>query len=211
MPFQLWYLIPAVIVLIFALMGLKRGFVKEFISLVGVVVAVILAFFLSAPCASYIYENFATQKVHEKVQALVPDNSEITSEGGGSLNLDKIKELIPPKYADAAESVGVNLKEAIDSINFKDGESVAETVRNAIEEKIAQPVVQAVLRIVIFIVLFILIRILLGIIVKCTNLVTKLPGIKMLNKLLGFVFGLAKGGIIVYAIIYCYNFVSPIL
>lgn len=186
-------LILAAIILIFALIGIKRGFVKELISLLSVVIALVIAFMLSAPCADFIYDSMLSSPVQEKLTESLPDYSTEDT-------MEAISNALPESCVSAANSLGIDVQSILNNIASEYGEASQTALISAINEKVVRPLLTNALRVFIFIILFIIIRILLALVAKASDIITKIPGIHAINKFLGFILGFAKGCIIAFIV-----------
>ena len=87
---------------------------------------------------------------------------------------------------------------------------VVGSVENGVEE-VAGILTIKIIEIITLILLFIVIRIILLIITLVTDLISKIPGIKQLNKTGGIIFGVIKGVIIVYIILAVVYLTTPMI
>lgn len=106
----------------------------------------------------------------------------------------------------------INPVNSPDKINIEDGvmEKIVGSTSSTAEE-IANAMTIKLIQFSVLVLLFILIKIALMIIIAITDLITKLPGLKQINKLGGTIYGLIKGVVIVYIILAIMYLVSPLI
>ncbi len=182
------------IILIFAFIGLSRGFIKEIVSLIGVILALVVSFYLSRIFADFIFETFVKDTVVEKISETIVSTAENSVNG--------VVDVIPEYIVSAAKSMGFDITSSVNNNIASDIESTATSVSTSIVEDVAGPLISGLISVVLFIILFIILKILIGLISKALNLVAKLPVIKSANKLLGFSVGLIRG--VLTVVICCY-------
>lgn len=182
------------LIALFVFVGIKRGFVKEIVSLVGFIVALVLAFSLSNVGAEFAYDNFIDASVQDSVKQSITDS--VKNDADGILNS------VPEEFISAAKTIGIDIEAAVnDSI----GVNISDTAQNValkISHDIARPVVTTLIRVILFLVLFIIIRILIGWLGKVLNIFARLPVLHSANKLLGGIVGFLRGTVI--ALVLCY-------
>lgn len=182
------------LIALFVFIGIKRGFVKEIVSLVGFIVALVLAFSLSNVGAELAYDNFIDASVQDSVKQSITDS--VKNDANGILNS------VPEEFISAAKTIGIDIEAAVnDSI----GVNISDTAQNValkISHDIARPVVTTLIRVILFLVLFIIIRILIGWLGKVLNIFARLPVLHSANKLLGGIVGFLRGTVI--ALVLCY-------
>ena len=181
------------IVALCVLVGIKRGAVKEIVSLVGIAVALVLAITVSKIGAAFIYNNFVGEAIYDSVYESVEKHigSDISS------TIDSL----PEELFDIGDALGVDITEKLQS-GLNEDSNLAAGVADIVSNSIAKPLVKSIIQVVLFIILFIVIKVLIGWLGRILNVVAKLPVIGAANKLVGGVLGFLKGLII--ASIICY-------
>ena len=181
------------IVALFAIIGIKRGAVKEIVSLVGIIVALALAITISKIGASFIYNEFVEEAIYNTVFEAVEDSvgADISSTIDG----------LPEEIFQIGDAIGVDISEKLES-GLKEDTNLASSVAEIVSESIAKPLVITIIQLVLFIILFVVFKVLIGWLGKILNIVAKLPVLGSANKLVGGIVGLLKGVII--ASIVCY-------
>lgn len=184
------------IILIIALctvIGIKRGAVKEIVSLVGIIVALVLAITVSKIGAAFIYNGFVGESIYNTVYEAVEDKV--------GEDISATIEALPEEIFQIGDAIGVDITEKLET-GLKEGTNLASSVAEIVSESIARPLVISLIQLVLFIILFIVFKVLIGWLGKILNIVAKLPVLGSANKLVGGIVGILKGVII--ASIICY-------
>ena len=182
------------VVIIFAIIGIKRGFIKEIVSLVGVVVAVSLSFWLAGLCSDFIYDKLIEEKVSTKISQTIVETAD------NSLN--SIEDNIPDSLLKAAELLKIDVGSVIGTDVSESLDATAESVANNLMKSIVQPMCTKFILVISFIILFILLMVIISLIAKALNIVAKLPVLNSLNRLLGGIVGALRGAVIIVAVCY---------
>ena len=182
------------VILVFLVVGIKRGFIKELVSLIGFIVAFITALFLSGIGSSFVYDTFVDGFVQEKVSSAVVQS--VDNE------VDGVLVSIPEYFINAAEATGTDIEGVVKSNIGASVEETANSVAATVSKEIAKPVIGALIRVILFIIIFIIVKILIDWIGRALDLVGRLPVIHSLNRVFGAVIGTARG--IVIAAIMCF-------
>ena len=179
-------LIIAAILLLFALWGRHRGLILSIFSLLALLVAIV---------GSFVVSNFLTPVVSEWVQPIVEKNV-----------VSVVQSTLPEGIVDPAETDGLDIgalleengvelpapvQAFLDQLNENEADGLAplEDLTTQAIQKTAQAIVRAIL----FLLCFVLILILWHLLAHALDLVSKLPGLNALNKLVGFLFGAVRG------------------
>lgn len=182
------------VILVFLIVGIKRGFIKELVSLIGFVVAFVVALFLSGIGSSFVYDTFVDGFVKDKVSSAVMQS--IDNE------VDGVLVSIPDYFINAAEATGTDIEGVVKSNIGASVEETANSVAATVSKDVAKPVIGALIRVILFIIIFIIVKILIDWIGRALDLVSRLPVIHSLNRVLGAVIGTARG--VVTAAIICF-------
>ncbi len=182
------------VILVFLIVGIKRGFIKELVSLIGFVVAFVVALFLSGIGSSFVYDTFVDGFVKDKVSSAVMQS--VDNE------VDGVLVSIPDYFINAAEATGTDIEGVVKSNIGASVEETANSVATTVSKDVAKPVIGALIRVILFIIIFIIVKILIDWIGRALDLVSRLPVIHSLNRVLGAVIGTARG--VVTAAIICF-------
>lgn len=194
-------IIIAVIVL-FTAIGVKRGLAKTLLNLAGLVVTAISAYYLSSFLSQLIYDSFLKQTVINNIQQIIEQN-------GIDYALSNCLEAVPQWINGILSFIigifGMSLSEyqnlLVPSSSFSTSTSQA-------VETVVGPVVTSVFGMILLFVFFIIILIIVKKLVKLISKVFNIPVVKQINQLLGGVFGLAEGLVIVFIAVNIFDIVT---
>lgn len=194
-------IIVAVIVL-FALIGVKRGIAKTILNLAGLVLTAISAYYLSSFLSQFIYDSFLKQTVITNIQQIIEQN-------GIDYALNNCLEAVPQWINGIlsffAGIFGVSLDEFESQLIIPS--DISSSTSQVVESAVA-PVVTSVLSIIFVIVLFIMIFIIVKKLIRLASGVFNIPVIKQINQLLGGIFGLAEGLLVVFIAVNIFDIVT---
>ena len=222
MNFLIFDAVLVVILLLFAIRGFRRGLIMSVFSLLAVVVAIAGSLFLSKALAPTVTEwvmPLVEDKVVSTVETVIPEEVTEVFENlaPGETIKDAVADLLPEdfvldenaalptideirNYLDNSDiELPQEVNNFLDQIDDEDIEAIAES--SSVEEVVSaatNTVAEVVIRIVLFILLFILILILWSILARALDLVSRLPVLKSMNKLGGFLFGLIRGALFLF-------------
>ena len=181
------WIIDIVLVLIVAVagyVGFRRGIVKMLLSFLTVVVALALAFVLSAPASQGAYDMFFAESVNRTVDAAFEDAAVQTAERAVEklLGADTV-------IGGLGRLLAFDTNKAVQKVAGQTMTDAANTVKN----DIIRPPMVLLLRVLCFILLFVLLWIVLALI--CIGLVhtADLPVIKGINAAAGALVGVVVG------------------
>lgn len=211
-----------VILLLFALWGRRRGLILSVFSLLALVVAIAGSLIVSkalAPTVTGWVMPLVEETVVSTVETVIPE--EVTEAfdnlAPGETIKDTVAELLPEDFVldentslPSAEQIKEYLDNAdlelpeevhnlLDQIDDKDIETIAES--RSVEEVVsvaANTVAEAIVRVILFLLTFVLILILWNVLAHALDLVSRLPVLKSMNKLGGFLFGLVRGALFLF-------------
>ena len=183
------------VLLLFTVLGWRRGAFKSLIGIVVVIVAVVGAGFVSkqvTPLAVERITPLVSQQIElrfdnyleaEQSDQLPADQSE--AEGlFGALGL----------YRNTAEKLA-------DDVMMQVQQTGKEMLQAAAEE-----LIRAVVGAILFIVSFVILLIALKLLSKILGLLTAVPGLHLIDALGGGIFGLAQGALILFALVWAIQF-----
>ncbi len=194
-------LVIVIVALIIIFSCYVSGLISSLIRLLGTIVAFALAFFLSAPVADFVYDNYAYDEMVQMVAENLPDLSalEVSTEGL-PLNSQELNEIISHVMGEMGLEIPEdfvipeNLDEIAPSLDIQSNEEVAATI----VDQVAKPIVHTAARVIAFVVLFIV----FGILVKLLNFlgkqVNEIPLIGSVNKIGGVVVGVVEAAVFAY-------------
>lgn len=184
-------IIVAVIVL-FTIIGVKRGLAKTLLNLAGLVVTAISAYYLSSFLSQLIYDSFLKQTIVTNIQQIIEQN-------GIGYAISNCLEAVPQWINGILSFIigifGMSLSEYQNQLALSS--DFSSSTSQAVENVLA-PVVTSVFGMILLVVLFIIILIIVKKLVKLIAKVFNIPVIKQINQLLGGIFGLAEGLLIIF-------------
>lgn len=184
-------IIVAVMVL-FAAIGVKRGLAKTILNIAGLVLAAISAYYLSSFLSQLIYDAFLKQTVINNIQQIIEQN-------GIDYALSNCLEAVPQWINGILSFIigifGMSLNEYQNQLVLSS--DFSSSTSQAVENVLA-PVVSSVFGMILLVILFILIFIIVKKLIKLISRVFNIPVVKQINQLLGGIFGLAEGLLIVF-------------
>lgn len=170
--------------LVFVLIGVLiiwrcayNGFIKCLFKFVRTALALVLAYFLVAPVAPVIAENFIEEPVYdlvfEKIDGIYSDAEE-------SIDMESVVDKLPGFL------VNEDTEEKLNELDSTGDELVV-----AVSEEITAPIVKIISCVLAFVISFILLFIVLSIILALLNsLICKIKLINTVNTVLGLIWGL---------------------
>ena len=180
-------LIIGVIIILFLIIGYKKGLVFCLINLATFIVAIVLAFALCSPVAELVKN---TTEVDENMKAFIISHMP----GGEDIDL-KANEQLPDPIKNAID-------DSVTSIN--------EAKEKAIDAT-ATEITNNVLKAICFVAIFFLVKILMWVLKLVSRIFTKIPVIEQINSLGGMIVGTLEGIIIVYVVFGVISLISPML
>lgn len=192
-------IIVAVILLVSAFFAAKKGLFKVLTNCAAYVIAVFVSRMAATPLANFIYSSFCHDKISGYLTGIIPSGQTV------SLTL---ADILPEKVNKITEFLGL----------FTDGNALASlnsalSVEN-IENKFVMPIVSKIIMIVTTVVLFIVLSLILRIVSNWINSVMfkgKNNPAAVLNRGLGFVFGLVRAALPAAIVCEALNLIAPLL
>ncbi|MBE6834864.1 MAG: CvpA family protein [Ruminococcaceae bacterium] len=185
------------IIVVFAIFSYKRGFMRTILEVVAFVLAIILASFLAKPVGSMFYNSFIKSNVENHIENAINeinfDNHTVTKDQGAQIVFENIPEFAK-KIANGTGLTDNNILAKIKKDNFT---SIDAT--EAIVEKIVEPIVLPATQAVSFIILAAVLIFLLRLFAAMISKANEDDGFST-DKLLGGIFGIAKGLVVVYVV-----------
>ncbi len=186
-------LILLAILLVFAILGAKRGLIQSLFSLVSVLVAfvgaILISNFCAAPVAEWL-EPTISPSIESAVESAFPDHMT-----NAQLTMDNIIQLIE----DAKLPFGLN-KVLSDYITEHPPVLDTDAVTNSVTAFLAEKITLGIAYIALFLISFILILLLWKLLSRTLNFVSKLPGLNFVNRVGGFLFGILRVSIVFFVL-----------
>ena len=169
------------IIALFTFIGYKQGLIKSAIKILSFFIAIAVALILYKPVSSLIIKN---TNIDEKISSTILENTKIQGNDSTENSSNAIIENVSNKIIDNAN--------------------------NTIED-IANMFTVKIIEVVVILLLYIIARIVLRFITALTDLITKLPILKQIDKTGGIVYGFLKGIIIVHILLCIIYLISPVM
>lgn len=188
-------LIIAGIIIMFAIIGSYKGIVLTVVNFLRFTLGISLCFFTSSVTAEPIYNNY----LHESILKWVNDKILING------NIDEISGRINESLSKLPDFVINSLNISPSDISkLSDTGNMADSITNSV----IQPIAVIAIKIVVFIAVYIVFFGITGIIISAVRKHNKKEqdkkgkkALKKIDRFIGFVFGILKGAIIVFAFV----------
>ncbi len=187
------YLADAIIVVIFLLfiiLGVKRGFVRSVLDLVGTLAAMLVSMWFSGIAAQWFFSTFLqeslTRQIAEALQAAPAADA-----------ADAVLSVVPEILRGGLEAFGITSDAINQAVAGTSGQAAAAVVA------VLSPMVVSVLRglfaLVLFVFLLVIFRILSGVVCR----IFRLPVLRQLDKGLGILLGITQAVLITVLLCFC--------
>jgi len=188
----------AALLILFAVSGWRKGFIRACADFLGAVLAMIGAAILSAPAAQWVYDTFFHTALTEKIA--------VTITGLGAA--DAVKAV----FADFPEVIQRGLLAA----GITEGSVMAQLQGNTLDvaESITlaiSPMLVDFIRVLAMLVLFVVLLVLIHALASLLNGLFELPVLKALNRMLGVVFGILLSVVVIWVALACLQSMLPLM
>lgn len=177
------------LIIIFGIIGMKRGIGITILNIAGVIVTAIAAYYLSGWLSEWIYDEFLSESINQNLQQIAAQNG---VQYASQNCLDSLPDWVNAIVTFVFSIFGAGIA-AFQSSMSKVGVQTLNMIERSVKDAVTSAfdvVLFALLAIIIFIIVKILVKRLAGIF--------KLPVLKEINKLLGALLGTAEGIILVF-------------
>ena len=186
-----------IIVVVFAIIGIKTGAAKVVFRLLSVVCSFVLSLFLSHFLAELVYNAFIKQTITDNISKVVND----TALGTAQQKASELLGSLPALLANSLEYFRISEAKVTDMFNT--------SAVSGIEGAVMTPIV-GVVSFVIFVILFLIFvfvfKKLFGVIAK----IFRLPFIRVVDSLLGLVLGILEGILAIYIFAFALKIIIPL-
>ncbi len=156
----------------------KKGFVAGLIGLVGSLVSLALAWFVSGSVSPAVFEKLFRSGLTERMAEALREQGE----GGLTVILDGLSGFLPQRFLDEIAGRAAEL--------FHSG---APDLAQRVVEELVAPLVVPLITVVLFFATFVLCRVLVALLVASLTNLNKIPVIGGVNRLLGIAVGFVAG------------------
>lgn len=185
-------IIIIVTIVLFILLGVRRGIAKTFFNIIGLVASVVSAYYLSQIFSQWIYDLCVKQTIITNLQSSI-NESGITSAFNNCLTA--LPDWVFAILSGFCSLFGLKTDVFVET--FKLPENLSSVGATTIESMI-EPVITTLFSIILVIILFFVILIILKKIIKLVLRLFNIPIIKQVNKILGGVLGTVEGIVFVW-------------
>ena len=185
-------LIVVAIIIVSVIISAHYGFVRTAIEVAGLIAAVLLSNYISAPLSSFTYVKVIEPSI---ISATESASSEKTKE-----TVDKVWSAMPKFVTKNSDSLGISKDNLSKEIADKTSEGVTNAAKKA-SETVAMPVITKILSMIYSTVIFVALFFVVKILAKYINKLFSVSVIGKVNKTFGGIIGFFKG--ILVAVAFC--------
>lgn len=188
----------AVVIVLFAIVGAKKGFIKSCADFLGAVIAMIGAGILSNPAAQWVYVTFFREPLIEKISAAV------VGLGTGEA-VSAVFSGFPDVIQRALSAAGITEGSVVAQLQ-SGAKGVAEGITDALS-----PMLTGLIRVLAMLVLFILLLVVIRAVAALLTGLFELPVLHGINGALGAVFGALMAVLVLWIVLACVQVFTPML
>lgn len=179
-----------IICAVFAIyLGIVKGFVRSVMQFLSIILAIIAVMILTNPVAGWLSDAF----VSDKVTAVTEDSLEgIVGKTEEIFDLDRLLGDSLEILTDITDRFGVELDSVIDNAEGSLTKLTEKEALGELSRQIAEPTADAISTVLAAILVFIVSLLALALVTYILDLVCRLPVLKKLNTVLGFLFGVGS-------------------
>ncbi len=189
-------LVLLAVIVIFIVLGAKKGFIRALLDGFSTLIAGILAYSFTESVSQYAYDAFVRNMVRNSLSNAL--NSSKNDFGSVSEKVETLIDKIPESAINFSAKFGFNVDAVADSIIKSrpgDKEVLIDTIMTDIADKIMMPLVETIT----FIVLLVAFVLVLAVIIRLfDSLIKKIPVVKETDKIFGGLLGLLKGVVVLF-------------
>ena len=187
-----------VTVVLFALVGAKKGFIKACMDFLGAFIAMIAAGILSAPAAQWVYDTFFHEALMEKIASAVTGLEAVEA-------VQTVFTEFPAVIQRALAAIGITESSVAAQVQGS-ALDIAESITTAIS-----PMLIGFVRVLAMVVLFILLLVVIRAVASILTGLFELPVLRSVNGLLGAVFGVLLAVVAIWVVLACVQAFMPLL
>ena len=174
-------LIIVAIILLFTILGYKRGLVKLALNLLTFFIAIVVAYLIYKPVAGIVIDN---TDIDESIQTTIESK-------------------ILPDGVEKDEKIDVeNLSSSLPTVILKNSSNTIQSIAESISHTLIETLC--------FIIIFVAVKVVLKFITIIADLIAKLPILKQFNELGGTIYGLLEGFFIVFLLLAVVSLTAPL-
>ncbi len=185
-------IIIVLVLLFFIWSSARRGFVRTVIDIVGYILAMFVAFSISGTIANAAYDNLVKPSISSAIEERL---SQASGESAQQVISDAFDNM-PSVITSAAENFGITKESTIERYSGALDNGAA-SAAEAITDYVAGPVIISIFTGVAVIIILITLMCIVHVIARAANgVISKVPIVGGLNKVLGAITGVIKGALI---------------
>lgn len=191
------YILDAIIIfiiLLFAFLSAKKGFVRTLIEVIGFVAAIVVALTFSSPISNLVYDSSIHPIVAKTVESAV-------NEGAVNANaaIDAVWNKMPV-FLTESSFFDLSKENISNTVNQNAAENTT-ALTNVISDSFVKPAVTKLLSVLIAVILVVVLLFVVRILAKYINKLFTFSVVGDINKTLGGLLGLVKGAAV--ALVFC--------
>ncbi len=190
-------IILVAVVLMALLVGWKRGFFRSMMDLVGTVLVLAAAIWLSGVVAQWTFQEILRgpmiAQVSEALQLASTDNA-----------ADAVFAALPSVLSGALELYGITADTVNQAIADTSGSAAAAAV------DLMAPAIISILKGIFALLLFIFLMVIMRVITRAVCRVFRLPLLRQLDQVFGAALGAIQGLVVVFLICFCIQLLAPV-
>lgn len=187
--------------LLFAVIGVHRGFIKSAVHFLGAVISAFLASVLGGAAAQWVFDVLFRQALVERIGESIA----ALGTGNAGMVIEELLNSLPDFIVRALEGAGVTASALEGVLATKSGEA-AELVADSLA-----PVFVGFLKVLAVIVLFLLFTMLVRVVADLVTRVCRLPLLRQLNGFLGGLFGFLLALVSIWVLVSAVEVFTPML
>ncbi len=184
--------VAVALIVLFAVIGYKAGFVKTIIELLGWIAVLLFASVIANQVSALIFDGLLLEPIKKAINESVVEF--------GTNGIDEYFDGLPGYLTNIFDAFNINAQSVSAAAGLDD---IAENIANQLRSPIIS-LISFILNVVMFVLGIILVKILARL---CHTIVSKLPLVSSLNSGLGFITGAVKGFIITLVVAWIFTFV----
>ncbi len=179
-------------------LGVRQGLIRSVVSLVGSIVALVLALIFSSALGGYIDANYVNAPMREWTVNQLSASADSVS--ATDLDLDDLFENKPEFFLETCSFLGVDVEETAESYEAMKVNGV-EQAKSAIITEMVDPLSSLVSRAIAFAVIFLAAMIAIVVITLFSRFLNNLPILRKMDKLGGGIFGAVTGILVSFIVV----------
>lgn len=194
-------IIVGLIIFLYALRGLRKGFIRTLMSMAFLIMAAALVYFANPAVSSFLKEKTPVYEVlQDKCEDIFSLKNLSRLQGGKEISNEKDTETEPTRIEQAKIIDSLALPELLKTqlAENNNASGYASLAVSGFEGYLAAFMTNLALRVLSYIITFILAVLILKLLVMTLDVVAELPLLKGINRTLGFLVGAAQGVCVVW-------------